>query len=61
MSPIVDAIGRHRRVRTLVDEAPTLVPDIATAAEIRRSTLDIVRLAAMKGFVRLSPVQTSSS
>jgi hypothetical protein len=61
MAPVVEAIPRHRRVRTLVDEAPALVPDIASAAEVRRSTLDIVRLAAMKGFLRLSPAQTSSS
>jgi clorobiocin biosynthesis protein Clo-hal len=60
MAPVVDAIPRHRRVRTLVDEAPALVPD-AAAAEVRRSTLDIVRLAAMKGFVRVGPDQTSRS
>ncbi len=61
MAAVVAAMPRHQRVRTLLDEAPDLVPDIASAAEIRRSTLDIVRLAAMKGFLRLSPGQTSRS
>jgi clorobiocin biosynthesis protein Clo-hal len=61
MAPIVEAIPQHQRVRTLLDAAPALVPDIASDAAIRRSTLDIIRLAAMKGFLRLSPAQTSSS
>jgi clorobiocin biosynthesis protein Clo-hal len=61
MAPVVDAIPRHRRVRTLVEEAPALVPSVTTPAEIRRAALDIVRVAAMKGLVRVSPPQGSSS
>lgn len=60
MAPVVSAIARHGQVKTLVQEAPALVPDIAAPSEIRRSTRDIVRVAAMKGFVRLSPQSSSS-
>ena len=38
----------------LLDEAPTLLPDnFAPAEDIRRSTIEILRVAAMKGFLRL--------
>ncbi len=60
MTPVVDAIARHRCVKTLMDEAPALVPDIARPSEIRRSTRDILRVAAMKGFLHLSPQGSSS-
>ncbi len=60
MAPVVDAIPSHRAVKSLLDEAPSLVEDVAHPAEIRRSTLDIVRVAAMKGFLRLVPQGSSS-
>lgn len=60
MAPVVGAIARHRHVKTLLQEAPGLVPDVADPAGIRRATRDILRVAAMKGFLRLSP-QVSSS
>lgn len=56
MAPVVDAIGRHASVATLVEEAPSLLPPgFARAEDIQRSTLHIVRAAALKGFVRVSP------
>jgi len=56
MAPVVSAIPRHGRVATLLDEAPSLLPEgFAPVEAIRRSTLDIVRIAALKGFVRLHP------
>jgi clorobiocin biosynthesis protein Clo-hal len=60
MAPVVGAIARHGQVKTLLQEAPALVPDVAAPGEIRRSTRDIVRVAAMKGFLRLSPQIPSS-
>jgi len=55
MAPVVDAIPRHRQVAALLDEAPSLLPrQYASPEEIRASTLGIVRVAAMKGFVQLS-------
>jgi clorobiocin biosynthesis protein Clo-hal len=56
MAPVVAAIPRHDRVASLVDEAPSLLPaGFAAADAIRRSTLQIVRIAALKGFLRLHP------
>jgi len=54
MAPVVSAIPRHRKVDTLLEEAPDLLPEgFAPREAIQRSTLGIVRIAALKGFVRL--------
>lgn len=54
LAPVVAAIPQHDRVATLVEEAPSLLPPgYAPPEEIRRSALDLVRIAAMKGFVRV--------
>lgn len=53
MAPIVAEIPRHRQVATLLDRAPALLAEGHEAEDIRRATLDVVRVAAMKGFVRL--------
>jgi flavin-dependent dehydrogenase len=56
MAAVVAAIPRHDRVTSLLDEAPSLLPEgFAGADAIRRSTLQIVRIAALKGFLRLHP------
>jgi flavin-dependent dehydrogenase len=56
MAPVVDAMARHRRVADLCAEAPALVASGVSAPEaVRRATLEIVRVAAMKGFVRIHP------
>jgi clorobiocin biosynthesis protein Clo-hal len=55
LAPVVSAIPRHTRVATLVDEAPSLLPPGFAAPEtIRSSTLHLVKIAAMKGFVRVN-------
>src|SRR5262245_16411630 len=51
MSPVVDAMGRHRRAPDLLDEAPRLLPPSYGIDRVRHSTLEILRAAAMKGFV----------
>jgi clorobiocin biosynthesis protein Clo-hal len=62
MAPVVDAIARHERVRGLIDEAPSLLPDgFAPPEAIRRSALHLVRIAALKGFVRLREAGGSAS
>ncbi|HZF53856.1 MAG TPA: NAD(P)/FAD-dependent oxidoreductase [Polyangiaceae bacterium] len=54
MAPVADAIGRHTSVRALADEAPSLLPaGFAPEEAIRRSALQMVRTAALKGLVRL--------
>lgn len=54
LAPIVNAMNRHESVAALLEEAPTLLPSgFAMPDDIRNSTLDILRVAAMKGFVRL--------
>lgn len=54
LGPVVDAIPRFSRVADLVEAAPGLLPPgFAPAADIRRSTLVILRNAAKKGFVEL--------
>lgn len=55
LGPVVDAMARHAHVRSLVDEAPSLLPEgFAPDDAIRTSALQIVRSAALKGLVRLS-------
>ena len=61
LGPIVEAIPRHASVRTLLEEAPRLVSEVASPSQIRTATLDLVRVAAMKGFLRLDPSHSSSS
>ncbi|MCK6592110.1 MAG: hypothetical protein L6Q76_31540, partial [Polyangiaceae bacterium] len=54
MAPVAEAIGRHTSVRALADEAPRLLPEgFAPEDAIRRSALQMVRTAALKGLVRL--------
>ncbi|MCB9526855.1 MAG: tryptophan 7-halogenase [Myxococcales bacterium] len=54
LGPVVEAIPRFSRVADLVEAAPGLLPPgFAPAADIRRSTLVILRNAAKKGFVEL--------
>ena len=56
LAPIVDAMPRHDTVAGLVAAAPGLLPaGHATEAAIRGATLELVKIAAMKGFVRLTP------
>ena len=55
-STFVAAIPEHASVATLLEAAPSLVragwlPD----EDVRRHTLDVIRVAALKGFVRLDP------
>jgi clorobiocin biosynthesis protein Clo-hal len=54
MSPVVDAMGRHRRAPDLLNEAPRLLPPGYGIDRIRHSTLEILRAAAMKGFVSVA-------
>jgi hypothetical protein len=55
MAPVVDAVHRHSRVASLVEEAPSLLPPgFAKPEAIRRGALHIMRVAALKGFVELS-------
>jgi clorobiocin biosynthesis protein Clo-hal len=62
MAPVVDAIARHERVRGLIDEAPSLLPEsFAPPEAIRRSALHLVRIAALKGFVRLHSAEGPAS
>lgn len=54
LAPVVDAAQRHATVKALVDEAPSLLPrGFADPEAIRRGALQIVRVAALKGFVDL--------
>jgi clorobiocin biosynthesis protein Clo-hal len=62
LEPVVAAIPRHQRVATLVEEAPALLPSgFASPEAIRHSTLELVRIAAMKGFVRVSAAPCPTS
>lgn len=54
MAPVAEALSEHRRVSTLVAAAPSMLPEHDRAA-VARATLDLVRVAALKGFVRLVP------
>lgn len=61
MAPIVAAIHKHSTVSGLLAEAPSLLPPgVAEPEAIRRATLDIVRIAAMKGFVRVYAAETTT-
>jgi flavin-dependent dehydrogenase len=54
LAPIVDAVPRHPTVRSLKAAAPALVPpSTAAPATLERLAAHIVRVAAIKGFVRL--------
>ncbi|MCB9759075.1 MAG: tryptophan 7-halogenase [Alphaproteobacteria bacterium] len=53
MAPVVDAMRRHTRVDALVDEAVTLLPARFGAAAVRKATHDLVRSAAIKGFIQV--------
>jgi flavin-dependent dehydrogenase len=54
LAPLVERMNTSGSVRALVDEAPSLLPPgFAPAAEIRRSAVEVLRAAAVKGFVRL--------
>lgn len=54
LAPIVDAVPRHQTVRSLKAAAPALVsPSLAPPATLADLAAHIVRVAAVKGFVRL--------
>lgn len=54
LAPIVDAVPRHATVRSLQAASPSLVPaSVAPAPALERLAAQIVRVAAIKGFVRL--------
>jgi flavin-dependent dehydrogenase len=54
LAPLVDAVPRHATVRSLKAASPALVPaGTAPAATIERLAAQIVRVAAIKGFVKL--------
>lgn len=54
MAPVVEAMQRHTSMATLLREAPSLLPlGYATAATVERATVDIARVAAIKGCLRL--------
>jgi flavin-dependent dehydrogenase len=55
MAPVVAAIPRHRNVASLLAAAPPLLPPDHPPETVRRATLDVVRAAALKGFLRLTP------
>jgi len=55
LEPVVDAVARHSKVSSLLEEAPKLLPPSYAAPDaIQKATLSIVRTAAKKGFLRLS-------
>lgn len=54
LSRVVAELPHHRSVASLLEKAPTLVPpDFGSPEEVRHHTLNIVRVAAIKGFVQL--------
>jgi flavin-dependent dehydrogenase len=54
LAPIVDAVPRHPTVRSLKAAAPALISaQVAPAATLAEMAAHIVRVAAVKGFVRL--------
>ncbi len=54
LKPVVEAIRRHTNVSALLKEVPSLLPEgQVSTEEIVCSTLEILRIAAMKGFVRI--------
>ncbi len=56
LAPVVTAIPQHHRVSDLMAAAPALLPPgIAPAATISHLAGQIVRVAALKGFIRLEP------
>ena len=55
LNPLVEAIRRNHSVADLLEEAPKLAVDCEVSIEeIRRSALEILRIAAMKGYVRIN-------
>ena len=55
LNPLVEAIRRNHSVADLLEEAPKLAIECEVSIEeIRRSTLEILRIAAMKGYVRIN-------
>src|SRR5205814_7468736 len=56
LAPVVDAMTRHSQVEALLAEAVTLLPDYAPE-DVRHSTLEILRVAAMKGFIQIAAKQ----
>lgn len=54
LAPLVGELPNYRRVAHLLDAAPRLLPADFHPETARRLTLDVVRTAALKGFVRLS-------
>ncbi len=55
LNPLVEAIRRNHSVADLLEEAPTLAVECEVSIEeIRRSALEILRIAAMKGYVRIN-------
>lgn len=54
LAPVVEAMGRFERVDDLLEAAPGLVTG-ARADAVRRATLAVLRVAALKGFVQLDP------
>ncbi|MDC0743938.1 NAD(P)/FAD-dependent oxidoreductase [Polyangium mundeleinium] len=60
LGPVVEAMGRHHDVASLLAEAPRLLPaGYASPEAIRAATLSVVRAAAKKGFVKLAPGATA--
>lgn len=55
LAPLVDAMQHDQDVASLLDQAPTLLPPQAAPDALRHATLDVVRIAAMKGFIQLVP------
>lgn len=55
LAPVVQAIPQQQTVSSLLTTAESLVPTSETVPNVRDATLDLVRVAAMKGFVRLTP------
>lgn len=57
LAPLASAMGAHDRVASLLDAAPALLGDANLKEEPRKAALELLRVAAMKGFVRLHPPQ----
>jgi clorobiocin biosynthesis protein Clo-hal len=57
LEPIVRAIPGHTSVRSLLDAASGLVPQ--SAATARKNALDIVKIAALKGYAKVTPADAA--
>ncbi|MGH9802998.1 MAG: NAD(P)/FAD-dependent oxidoreductase, partial [Blastocatellia bacterium] len=55
LTPLIEAMRRHHSVADLLEEAAKLAAQCEVSVEeIRRSALEILRIAAMKGYVRIN-------